>query len=100
MRDAGAEFRHFEAALQVAQRIGDRLAMLHRDQRRQLFAMRIGKIEKFHHDARPHLRVLRCPGGLRRLGIEHGLIEFGLRGKRHFRLQLAGIRVEDVAETA
>ena len=69
MGNAAGELGNFEAALKIAERIGNGLAMFHRDQPRQLLAMGIGKLEELHHDPAAELRVLGGPGRLRSFRI-------------------------------
>ena len=83
MRDAAGEFDNLDTALQVAQRIGNGLAVLHGDQRGQFLGMGAGEFEEAHHHAGPHLRVLRRPFGLRRLGVFDRGPQFGGRCQRH-----------------
>ncbi len=97
---AACELRHFEAALQVAERVRNGLAVLHRDEPGQLFAVGVGELEKLHHHPGARLRVLRRPPDLGGLGIGDRLPDFACRGERDLRLHLAGVGIEDVAEAA
>ena len=98
MRHATGKFGHFNAALQIAQRIGNGLAVFHGNQGRQFLLVLGSELEEFHHHAGAELGVLGRPGGLRRLGIFNGGAKLGLGGKRHLRLHFAGIGVEHVGK--
>ncbi len=69
MRDAEREFDHFDAALDVALGVGDRLAMLARQNVGELVVVLGDEIEKLHQNASAALRVDRCPAKLRSLGV-------------------------------
>ena len=98
MGHATGKFGNFNAALQIAQRIGNRLAVFHGNQGGQFFLVLGGEFEEFHHDAGAELGVLGGPGGLRRLGIFDGGAKLGLGGKSHPGLHFAGIGVEHVGK--
>ena len=98
VRDSACEFNDFHAALQVSQRIRNGLAVLHRDERGDFLGMDSREFEEAHHHAGPHLRVLRRPLGLRRLGVFDSGAEFRGRRQRHAGLNLAGVGVVDVGK--
>ena len=77
MGNAARELGDFETSLQIAEGIGNGLAVLRRDQACQLLAMGIGKLEELHHHAAAELRILGRPRGLGCFGI--------LNGRTHFR---------------
>ena len=100
MRRADAELDHLHAALHVAARIGERLAMLAADRLGQLVHVAVDQAHIFHHDARAFLRVDGRPFLLRLCRIRNGLIQLRDRGERRFRLHFAGGRIVDVGKAA
>ena len=93
-----ANSHDFEAALDVAGRIRDGLAMLARQQRCQLFLVAVEECDEIQHHARADLRVARRPLRLGGGGICHRGGEFVARCERDAGLNLAGVGVEDIAE--
>ena len=100
MGHATGKFGDFNAALQIAQRIGNGLAVFHGNEGGQFFLVLGGELQKFHHHAGAELGVLGGPGGLCRLGIFDGGAELGLGGKGHLGLHFAGIGVEYVGKAS
>ena len=83
MRRADADFDHFEAALDVALGVGDRLAVLARQDIGQFVIVAGDQFEEFHQHAHAALRVGRGPFRLRRLGVLDRRAQFRLRSQRH-----------------
>jgi hypothetical protein len=100
MRDTARELNDFQAAHDVALGVGDDLAVLGRQQLRQLIHVGVEQAHEVEHHPRPALRIGRRPGRLGRLGVGDGGVQLRGRGQRHARLDLAGVGIEDVAETA
>ena len=82
MRDACRKFDDFEAALNVALRIGDRLAMLFGEQLGQSLHLSCNEIEKFHQHTRTPLRIDCSPVGLGGEGAFHRCARFCFRRER------------------
>ena len=95
MRDAEGEFDHFDAALDVAPGVGDRLAVLARQRVGELVVVPGDEVEEFHQDAGAALRVHRRPGRLRGRGVFDRLAHFSLAGERHMRAHRAVHRLEN-----
>ena len=83
MRDAEREFDHFDAALDVALGVGDRLAVLARQRLGQLVVVLGDEIEELHQYAGAALRIGRGPGRLRGLGVLHRRANFSLGRERN-----------------
>jgi len=75
VRDAAAEFDGFQPALDVALRIGNHLAVLGREQVRQLVDVRFDQPLELEHHAGAALRVDRSPRGLRGLRGGNGALQ-------------------------
>ena len=71
MRRAESEFDHFDAALDVALGVDERLAVLARENVGELVGVLGDEVVEFHQHAGAALRIGRAPGGLRRLGVEN-----------------------------
>ncbi len=84
------EFRHFEAALDVAPGVGDGLAVFARQQRGQRVHVAVEQFDEFHQHAAAALRVGRRPGGLGRQRILHRAPHFQSGRQRHARDHVAG----------
>src|SRR5580692_3627598 len=97
VRDAAGELDHFQPALDVAFGIGKGLAVLGRQQPRQIVVFALDQLQELEHDPGAALRIGGGPGRERRLGVGDGLLDLGLVGKRHLGLHLAGIGIEHVA---
>ena len=78
MRDAHAEFRHFQAALDVAARVGEGFAVLAGEQFGEVGDVAVEQVHEFHQHAGAALGVGRGPRGLGVAGV------FDCRA--HFRL--------------
>src|SRR5215208_4148305 len=100
MGNAAGEFHDFDPALDIAERIRDRFAVLHRQHMGERLALLADEVQELHHHARTDLRVLRCPSRLRRLGRSHRRAHLVPACERHFGLHLARIRIEHVTEPA
>ena len=100
MRNAAGEFHHLETALDVAARVGQGLAVFGGEQLGEAVVFLLHQVEKLEHHARAPLRIGRGPGRLRGLRIGDGVLDLGMLGERHFGLHLAGIGIEDVAESS
>ena len=98
VRNAAGELDDLQPTLDVAARVGDDLAVLAGEQRRQLVHPRLDQALVGEHHPRPPLGIDRRPGRLRALGGGHREIDIGARGKVDAGLDGAGVRVEDVAE--
>src|SRR5262245_36244851 len=98
MRDAGGELADLEAALNVAGRIGDGLAVLAREEGRKLFLVPVEESHEIQKDAGAHLRVAGGPLRLGCGGIGHGGRDLVARSKGDAGLNLAGVGVVDIAE--
>ena len=97
MRNAAGEFDHFKPALDVALGIGNGLAVLARQELRELVIVALGQFKEFHHDAGAALRVGVRPLDLRRLGVLDRGANLGLGRQRHLALDVASHRFEDVS---
>ena len=98
VRDAAGEFDDFEAALDIALRVGDHLAVFGRQQLGEAFEVALDERLESEQHARAALRVGRRPRRLRGGGVGDGGIEFGSRRKLDARLHAARVGIEDVAE--
>ena len=98
MRDAASELDNFEATLNVALGVGEGFAVFGRQQPGERVEFLLGQVEEFHHDACAPLRVRGRPGRLRRFGNRDRLLDLGMLGEGDFGLNLAGVRIENVAE--
>src|SRR3546814_11830059 len=65
MRRAAGELDHVEAALDVALRVGDHLAVPRREQMREFILMSLDHRLAIYQDARAESRLQRCTRGLR-----------------------------------
>ena len=96
MRNAEREFDHFDAALDVAPRVGDRLAVLARQGLGHLVVVLGDEVDELHQHAGAALRIDRRPGRLRGLGVLDRGANLGLGGERDMRAHRAVHRLEDV----
>ena len=95
--DAAGELDVLQAARDFAQRVAEHLAVLFRQQRRDLLAVRINQLAHVEHDFRAARQVRRSPGGERRLRYRDCLIDFGDGGEVDTRLLRTGRWVVDDA---
>ena len=100
MRDAAGEFDHFDAALDVALGVGDRLAVLAREQFGERLHVARDEVQEFHQHAGAALRIGRAPAELRGLGVLDRGAHLGLGGERHLRDDLARHGLVGVGEAA
>ena len=100
MRDAEREFDHFDAALDVALGVGDRLAVLARENVGEFVVVPGDEIEELHQHAGAALRIGRRPGRLRGFGVLDRGADLGLGGERDMRAHRAVHRLEDFARAA
>ncbi len=101
MRNAAGEFDHLEAALDVALGVGERLAVLGREQLGERLHLLLRQVEELEHHARAALRIGGGPGrAARPAALAMAACDLGLAGERDLGLDLAGIGIEHVAETA
>ena len=101
MRDAAGELDHFEAALDVAAGVGNRLAVLGGEQRREAVEFLLHQVEKLEHArARGAAGWWRPRPAAPPARIGDRVLDLGMLGQRDPRLDLAGIGIEDVAEAA
>ena len=98
MRQAAAEFDNLQPALDIALAVGNHLAMLGREQVRQLVHMLFDQRLEIKHHPRPALRVHRGPCRLCRLRSRNRLVQHCLVAQSHSPLHAAIIRVHDIAE--
>jgi hypothetical protein len=98
MGHAARKLDHFQAALNVALGVGDDLAVLRRQQDRELLHVLFKQLLELEHDARTALGVHRSPGRLRRLGDGDRLVHFLDAGERDLGLDLACIGIIDIAK--
>ena len=96
MRDAEREFDHLDAALDVALGVGDRLAVLARENVGKLVIILGDEVEEFHQDAGAALRVDRGPAQLRGFRVLDRSADFGPGGQSHMGAHRAVHRLEDV----
>ena len=82
VRGAEGELDHLDAALDVALGVDERLAVLAGEDVGEFLDVLGDELVEFHQHARAALRIGRGPGGLRRLGVEHGRANFGGGGQR------------------
>jgi hypothetical protein len=97
MGDADAELRHFQAAGDVAHRIGDGLAMLARHQFGERLHVAVQKIDELHQHPGAALGIDGRPARLRRRRASDRRIQIGGRRQRHLRLDLPRRRIEHIA---
>ena len=83
VRRADAYLDHFEAALNVALGVGDRLAMFAGKDLGEFVVLAVHQFKKFHQHAHAALRIGRCPGRLGRLGVFDGGAHLGSRRQGH-----------------
>jgi acyl-CoA reductase-like NAD-dependent aldehyde dehydrogenase len=97
MRDAAGELDHLQAALDVALRVGDDLAVLAREHLGHLVHIGFDEPLEVEHDAGAALRIDQRPGLLGPERRGHGQVYLARAGERHTGLHLADVGVEDVA---
>src|SRR5579872_508732 len=100
MRDAKGEFNDLNAALNVAARVSDRLAMLTREAIGEFIVVLGDEIEELHQYAGAALRIGRRPAQLSLFGVFDGRPDFALRSQRHFGAHRSIHGLKDVALTA
>ena len=100
MRNAERKFDHFDAALNVALGVGDRLAMLARQNVGELVVVLGDEIEELHQDASAALRIDRRPGDLRLFRVLDRGAHLSFGGERDMRTHRAVHRLEDVRGSA
>ena len=100
MRDAAGELHHLEAALHFAIGVRQDLAVLGGDDRGQFAAVALQQFLQLEHDAGAAQRRGGRPGRPRRGGGRDGLVHFACIGQRDAAGDLAGGRIEHVAEPA
>ena len=96
MRDAEREFDHFDAALDVALGVGDRLAVLARENVGEFIVVPGDEIEELHQDARAALRIGRSPADLSGGAVLDRGADLGLGRQRDMRAHRAVHRLEDL----
>ena len=97
MRYTHRELDYFNAALHRAGGIRQRLAMLGRDQARELILVGVEQLAKAHQDARAAQCRRIAPSRKRALRCLHRRIDIGRVAERHALGDLPGRRVGDVA---
>jgi hypothetical protein len=100
MRNAAGEFRDFEAALNVALGVGERLAVLGGEEPGEFVILALDEFQEPEHDPGAPLRIGGRPTRESRLCIGNRFFDFRLIGQRDLGLHFAGIGVEDVARTS
>ena len=98
LRGAATKFDHFQATLNIADRVRHRLAVFGGEQLGERAHFRLHELKEFEHHPSAALRVERGPGGLGGLGDIHSLGKFGGRGQGDLRLDFTGMRGVNVAE--
>ena len=96
MRDADAELDDLDAALDVALRVGDGLAVFQAEQLGELFDIGVDQFDELHHDPGSALRVERRPHFLRLLGGGDRCVDIGGGSQQDLCLHLARAGVEYV----
>src|SRR5439155_18323649 len=100
VRDSAGELDHFEASLDRALGVGEHLAVLVRDEERELVHVPFDQfLEPEHHPRPGEGRSLR-PAGKSILCIGDDALPFGFRSEWHFGGERARRRIENVAEAA
>ncbi len=99
LRDAAGELDHLEPALDVALGVGDDLAVLGRQDLRELIHVALDQFLELEHDAGAALRVGRGPFRLGGAGGVHRALEVGGAAEADAGLDLALVGVEHVART-
>ena len=100
MRDATRELHHLQAALDIAARIRQHLAVLGREQRGQRVHVRLDQALELEQHSRPALGIERRPGRLSALCRLHCLAEESCIRQSDAGLHLPGVGIEDVAQPA
>src|SRR3546814_18388063 len=98
MGDAAGEFDDFQAALDVALRVGQHLAMFGGEQQGQFVHILFDQFLEAEHDAGAALGVGRGPFGLGGKGGVDRLLKMGGGGEFQLGLDRAGGGVEDVGQ--
>jgi hypothetical protein len=96
MRDAERELDHLDAALNVAFGVGDRLAVLARQNVGELVVVFGDKLEELHQDSGAALRVDRGPAKLRRFRVLDRGANLSFGSERDMSAHCAVHRLEDV----
>ena len=99
VRDPDAELDHLDTALDVAARVGHRLAVLKGQQLGQLVVVVVDQLDESHHYPRAPLWIPCGPVFLGLDGRGHRSVDVSRRGHRNFRLHLTGAGVEDISGT-
>ena len=97
VRDAAAELDDFEAALDIALAVGNDLAVLARQQMRQLIHPRLDQRLEVEHHPRASLWVGHRPARLRLQRRVDRTLQHRRIAQRHPRLHRPGVRIEHVA---
>ncbi len=97
MRDAAAEFDDFKAALDIALRISEHLAVFGRQDARQIVDLGFDQLLELEHHPGAALRIGRGPGRLRLAGSGNRLVERRRVTQCYTRLHLARIGIKNVA---
>jgi hypothetical protein len=100
VRDAAGELDDFEAALDVASGIGNRLAVLAGQELGEAVEFPLDQFDQPAEDAGAALRVRGRPGRLCGLGNRNCVPGLGATGEGDPRLGFPGVRIEYVAEAA
>src|SRR5262249_14765727 len=100
VRNAAGELDHLEAALDVALGVGEGLAVLGGEERRELVVLLLHQLEEPEHDPGAALRIGGGPGGLRGGRVGDRLLDLALAGEGHLGLDLARVGVEHVASAS
>src|ERR1041385_5602780 len=98
MRNAAGELDHLDAALDVALGVGQHLAVLGGEKRREALVLLGDQLQKLEHHARAPLRIGRCPCRESSLRVRDRLFDFRLAGKRALGLYLAKVALASKAE--
>ncbi len=100
MRNATGEFDHFDAALNVAPRVGNGFSVLRREELGEWLEFFLDKLEKLEHHPRATLRVRGSPGRLGSLRIGDGVLDLRMLRQGDLCLNLPGIGIKNVAKAS
>jgi hypothetical protein len=100
LRDAAGELDHLQAALHLAQRIRQGLAVLGGEQAGDVGLVLLDQLAELEHHAGAALRCRHAPVARRAARCGHGAIDVGARGQCHLARDAALCRVEHLAAAA
>ncbi len=100
IRDAGGEFHHLHAARDLATGVRQHLAVLGRDDGRQLAGVLLQQVAELEHHACASQRGQAGPTGQRRRGSRDRGIDIRARAEHHLARHLARRRIEHIRKAA